>query len=426
MSEPMLLRNVTYVDPVGGRLVPDCAIEVRDGVFASVSQGVREGGVDGGGRYVLPGLMDMHIHLRGRPPQGPTTERPVPSMGGGGERDGLRARLHSYLWCGVTSLYDAGNDADTILGLRRQEREGAITSPRIFCTGSLLTCPGGHGGGMAVEIAELPADGARLDAYLAREPDVVKITYDEHNWGVRPLIPILSQPLLATIIDRSHAARRRVTVHVSNELRAREAVAAGADSLAHPVIQSPVTEEFVWLLAAKGIPVVSTLAIGERYPRLADDPSHLDDPLYAACMDEDERRRLQTEESARQRANRWADWMRVMTPVAQENLRMLAAAGGTVVTGTDLSFGPDYHRELRLLQDAGIPPMEIIRAATCNAARFLGLEHRLGALEPGHDADLIVVDRDPTTDVAHLSAPWMVVKAGQPIDRRGLDLPGAR
>lgn len=279
---------------------------------------------------------------------------------------------------------------------------------------------------MATAIAQLPADLPRLEAYLEREPDVVKITYDEHNWGVRPLIPILDQGTLRAIIDRSHQARRRVTVHVSNELRAREAVACGTDSLAHPIIQSPVTEEFVWLLASKGIPVISTLAIGERYPRLADHPDHLDDPLYAACMDEAERLWLRTEESARQRTNRWAAWMKVMTPVAQDNLRKLIEAGGTVVTGTDLSFGPEYHRELRLLQDAGIPSMEVLRAATWNAARFLGLERRLGSLEQGKDADFVIVDRDPTTDVGNLSRLWMVVKGGHVIDRLQLDLPASR
>lgn len=421
------LRNLTYVDPVGRRLVPDVAITVEDGAVTSFSQGARSGGIDGGGRYLVPGLMDMHIHLRGSPHQGPTSDTPVPPMNdGAGDRAGLIARLHSFLYCGVTSVYDAGNDADTILALREDERAGSITSPRIFCSGSLITCPGGHGSGVATAIAQLPADLPRLEAYLEREPDVVKITYDEHNWGVRPLIPILDQGTLRAIIDRSHQARRRVTVHVSNELRAREAVACGTDSLAHPIIQSPVTEEFVWLLASKGIPVISTLAIGERYPRLADHPDHLDDPLYAACMDEAERLWLRTEESARQRTNRWAAWMKVMTPVAQDNLRKLIEAGGTVVTGTDLSFGPEYHRELRLLQDAGIPPMEVLRAATWNAARFLGLERRLGSLEQGKDADFVIVDRDPTTDVGNLSRLWMVVKGGHVIDRLQLDLPASR
>jgi imidazolonepropionase-like amidohydrolase len=216
----------------------------------------------------------------------------------------------------------------------------------------------------------------------------------------------------------------RVTVHVSNELRAREAVACGADTLAHPVIQSPVTAELLWLLAARRIPVVSTLAIGERYFRLADDPSFLDEQLYAACIEPEERERLRTDEHRMQLTNRWADWMRVMTPVAQENLRSLVEAGGVVVTGTDLSLGAELRREMQLLQAAGITPWEVLRCGTVNGAAFLGKEREMGSVAVGKVADLVLVDEDPTLDVSHLDTVSMVVKDGHVVDRTMLKLPG--
>jgi len=168
--------------------------------------------------------------------------------------------------------------------------------------------------------------------------------------------------------------------------------------------------------------VVSTLAIGERYPRLADHPEFVDGPLYTACLSGPERTDLRGAESARQRENRWADWMRVMTPVAQENLRRVVAAGGLVVTGTDLSLGADYHRELELLQEAGIAPWDVLRCATVNGAAFLGRSD-LGTLAPGYAADLVLLDADPGQDARNLSAIWRVAKAGQLIDRDTLDLP---
>jgi imidazolonepropionase-like amidohydrolase len=355
----------------------------------------------------VPGFIDAHIHLRGGGHTGPTAHVPVPAGKGVTDRDALLSRLRGFLRCGVTSVYDAGNDPAVILPLREAERAGLIVSPRIFCTGALLTCPGGHGTNFGA------AHTGSLAEFFATGPDIVKITYDEHGWGVRPLIPILSPGELRLLIDACHQAMRRVTVHVSSELRAREAIAAGADSLAHPVIQSPVTDEFCWLLAAKRIPVVSTLAIGDRYPRLADHPEFLDGELYAACLSDAERAELRTTESARQRENRWADWMRVMTPVAQDNLRRLVAAGGVVVTGTDLSLGADYHRELELLRDAGLGPWDILRAATANAAAFLGRSGSLGALAPGHAADLVVVDADPSADTGNLARIWRVYKGGE-------------
>jgi imidazolonepropionase-like amidohydrolase len=381
-------------------------------------------------RFALAGMMDMHIHLHGAGEKGPTADAPVPdtSTAGGAVEDAeRRSRLHSYLYCGVTSLYDAGNDPAVLLSLRRAERAGELLAPRIFCTGSLVTAPGGHAAqlGHARQIASLPADLPMLDEYLeTQDPDIVKITYDEHNWGVRPLIPILSTQTLGAIIDWAHEHRRRVTVHVSNELRAREAVAAGADTLAHPVIQSPVTEEFIWLLAQRRLPVVSTLAIGDRYPRLAADPSYVDEGAYAVCLSEAEREHLRSEESERQQRNPWAGWMKVMTPIAQENLRRLVEAGGVIVTGTDLSLGPEYHRELELLQDAGIEPWEILLAATHNGGVFLARARELGDIAPGRYADIVLLDEDPTEDIRNAQRIWRVYKGGEEVERHALELPG--
>jgi imidazolonepropionase-like amidohydrolase len=419
----MLLSNLRIADLAAGTWVSG-DIRVADGLITQTGPGLADEGdrvIDCDGRFAVPGMIDAHIHLRATGRIGPTAQVPVP----GGDRAAdpaatdpaaLVSRLHGFLYCGVTSLYDAGNDPAVILPLREAERGGRIVSPRIFCTGPLLTCPGGHGSQFGITHT------GRLADYFAADPDIVKITYDEHGWGVRPLIPILSRRELRALIDASHQHTRRVTVHVSNELRAREAVAAGADSLAHPVIQSPVTDEFCWLLAAKHIPVVSTLAIGERYPRLADHPEFLDGPLYTACLSAEERAELGGAESARQRENRWADWMRVMTPVAQDNLRRVVAAGGTVVTGTDLSLGADYQRELELLQEAGLAPWDVLRCATVNGAAFLGRKD-LGALAPGHAADLVLLEADPGQDARNLSAIWRVIKGGQLIDRDALDLP---
>jgi imidazolonepropionase-like amidohydrolase len=431
----LVLRNASLLDVEQRIVVPQTSVRVEGGSIAAV--GPRESVlaapedevVDCDGRFLLPGLMDMHVHLRAEAHRGPTSAEPVPATASESDRAdkyrALESRLHSYLYCGVTSLYDAGNDEDIILPLREDERAGKLLSPRIFCAGAFVTCTGGHGSqfGRAVEIDALPGDVDALREHISHGPDIVKITYDEHNWGIRPLIPILNREVLAGIIAFVHESMLRVTVHVSNELRAREAIACGADTLAHPVIQSPVTAEWLWLLAARRIPVVSTLAIGERYFRLADDPSFLDERLYAACIEPEERERLRTEEHRTQLANRWADWMRVMTPVAQENLRGLVEAGGVVVTGTDLSLGAELRREMQLLQSAGLTPWEVLRCATLNGAAFLGKEREMGSVAVGKVADIVLVDEDPTLDVSHLDTVSMVVKGGHVVDRSLLKLP---
>lgn len=434
MSEQsLLIRDVTLVDPDEGQQHPGWAVLVEDGRITrtgptpSLEGTPADAVVDGGGRFAVPGLIDAHIHLRAAPHVGPTDAEPTPRLApedlGEFDVDGLARRAQTFLYCGVTSVYDAGNNSGLIMAVREAERSGAVVAPRIHCTGNLFTAPGGHGSTASVPVSD-GDDVARLVAdHAALNPDLVKITYDEHGWGVRPLVPILSQALLGRLIEEVHRHGLKVTVHVSNELRAREAVECGADVLAHPVIQSPMTPEFAVQLAEARVPVVSTLTIGERYFRLADHPEYLDQQLYRDCEDAAELLRLRTEESSVQRANRWADWMRVMTPVAQANIAMLVQAGGILGAGTDQSFGPDFHRELELLADAGLDTWQVLRAATSGAAAAIDRAGQLGTFASGALADVLLLDQDPIADVTNLRTVAVVVKAGSVVDRGSLSVP---
>ena len=100
--------------------------------------------IDGAGKFLIPGLIDAHVHLRGGNPPGGGGGRSATGVTPEQERDGVRA-LHSYLYAGVTTIFDAGNRPDFIMSLREKERNGAIVSPRIFATGGTVASPNGHG-----------------------------------------------------------------------------------------------------------------------------------------------------------------------------------------------------------------------------------------------------------------------------------------
>jgi imidazolonepropionase-like amidohydrolase len=169
---------------------------------------------------------------------------------------------------------------------------------------------------------------------------------------------------------------------------------------------------------------VSTLTIGDNYSRVADYPEFVDEPLYAATLEADERQRTRTEESAKQKENRWAQWMKVMTPVAQDNLKRLNDVGKDIVAaGTDQTSGPALHRELELLAGGGISPADVIVIATRNAARALGKQETLGTIEAGKLADMVLLKADPTRDINNAKQVDTVIKNGQVIDRSKLDLP---
>ncbi len=412
-----VLENATLIDGTGRPPIEGASVLISGDRIVRVAQGtisvppeVRR--IDVSGQYLIPGLMDMHIHLQGgRGRGGPDTQA------------GIRA-LHGFLYSGITSVFDAGNDPDYIMGLRAQERAGEITAPRIFATGGIVTTPGGHGGGAGATLVDRwPEDMAKLDEHIAREPDMVKLTFDEHGWGTRPLIPLLDPELMAKVGRYFNEHGIRTTVHISHEFRARQAIAAGINTLAHPIIQGPISEGFAQLMASTQTPMVSTLTIGEGYGRLVEHPEFLDTPIYRDVYEPEVIERLKTTVRDQYAARAWTTWMNVMTPVAQENLRLIVEAGGVIVLGSDQSSGPASHRELELMVAGGISPLQAIRIATLNAAIFLGKERDLGSIEPGKLADLVLLDADPLENISNTQRILRVIKGGRLVDRELLDLP---
>ena len=426
-AERLIIDHVTVIEGTDRAPQPDMAVIIDGAQIAAVTPSQLAGNesgrrIDARGKYLIPGLFDVHIHLRGAAqPSGPNVKWDDASRG-----EALGA-LASYLYSGVTTVFDAGNFPKLILPLRADERAGKILSPRIFATGNAITYPGSHGDRISIGISDFEKDKALLDAHIAeQQPDMVKLMMEEEGWGSRPMITLLTADLAEKIVRYYNQHGIRTTAHVSNEFRALEAIYAGLDTLAHPVIQGPVSDSFVKLMAAKKIPFARTLTIGENYSRLAEHPEYLDQPLYAASLTVAERNKLKTETAAEFRARTWTTWMKIMTPIAQENIRKIHAAGGVVACGTDQSSGPAVHRELELLAAAGIAPLDVIRIATYNSAVFLGKADQLGSVQVGRFADLVMLDADPAVSVDNVKAIALVMKNGEIIDESKLPLAGGK
>ena len=426
-ADGVLIEHVTLIDGTHAPQ-PDMTVAVEGERIASVTpsalaRGLKGRHIDGRGKYLIPGLMDVHIHLRGGFDPTPT---PAAEPGPPNRQEGVEA-LASFLYAGVTTVLDVGNRPEHILPLRADERAGRILAPRIFATGNLITYPGSHGDRVALRISDFEKDKALLDKHIAeQQPDVLKLTLEEEGWGSRPMIPLMPVDLLAQIIRYYNLHGIRTTVHVSSELRSLEAIYAGSDTLAHPVIQGPVSDSFVKLMAAKKTPFASTLTIGDNYNRLVEHPEYLDQPLYVASFSAEDRARLKTQTREEWKARTWTAWMKVMTPIAEENVRKVHAAGGVVACGTDQSSGPATQRELELLAASGIAPLDVIRIATYQSAVFLGKADQLGSIDSGKLADLVLLSKDPTANIDNAKSIVFVMKGGRIIDESELPLAGGR
>jgi imidazolonepropionase-like amidohydrolase len=424
----VVIENVTLIDGTGSAPVADATVVLDNGVIARIATGAAartlrkpRGAtvVDARGKFLIPGMMDMHIHL----------------LGGGAWRDssaqsdkpvdpdtGLRT-LQGYLYYGFTSVYDAGNNPDFILSLRERERRNEIVAPRIFATGQLLSYPGSWSVGYAgIGVRDWPGTIDDLELQVARKPDIQKITYEAMGVGPNPLVRQLPRELMRQMIDYLHARGVRTTAHISNERMARDAIDAGIDTLAHAPATGVITQDFAELVAAKKIPIQTSLAVFDEIRALKDGVDFLRTPEYRAVVDP---REPAVREQARQRYLKlgWPDWFAAIYSYALRNVKRIHDAGGILVLATDRTLAPAALRELELVVESGIPPLAALRIATLNAATFLGRERDLGSIELGKIADVVLLEADPSVDIRNVRKVVRVWKGGVEIDRTRLDLP---
>jgi imidazolonepropionase-like amidohydrolase len=419
----LAITNVTVIDGTGGPALAGATVVVRGDRIAAVGKARPPAGVpriDGRGKFLIPGLIDTHIHLFGGGAWrtlGRTVQEPI-------DWDAGLSALHGYLYLGVTSVYDAGNNPEFIYPLRARERAGEIVSPRIFATGKLLSYPGSWSVGYAgIGTPDWPQAIAVLDGKIAEQPDLQKITVERRGVGPDPLVPAMPVALLREIVAYLKARGVRTTVHISTEDLAQAAVDAGIDTLAHPVGTARQTEAFTREVGARRMPVSTTLAVFEDIIRLGEDSGYLDDPIFRAVLPPDEVAARREKGAPRYVSLGWPGWFKTVLPFAQENLRRLHQAGAVLALGSDRSDGPFAHRELELIVAAGLTPAEAIRIGTLNGAIYLGRERDLGSIAPGKLADLVLLDADPTVQIANARRINTVIKGGQVIDRGALALP---
>ena len=411
----LLIENVTLIDGTGAPPVEGTSVLIEGNRFAAVSKGslsVPAGTqrVDGAGKFLIPGIIDSHVHVPGgRAGPGNRTLVIEPEVG--------IPVLEGLLYAGVTAVYDSGNNAPYITMMRADERAGRIRSPRIYTTVSLIAPPEGHGCCAGGTIVHDYADGVeKLDAIFAMQPDLLKFTRERRGMGPlgrnMPLIPI---DLMTQLVAYAHDHGIRTTVHVSEVELAREAMQAGADAFAHTIYLDAANADFAKEAAAAGVSFSSTMT------RIEADTAFLDEPLFVATVPEATRRAIKASE--RFGGSAYTAWLSSLRPAIMQNIKFLYDSGVTIAMGTDRSMGAMAHQEMEILVEAGIPPIDAIRMATLNAAAYIGVEAELGSIEPGKLADMVLLTADPTVDIHNTTLIDAVYKDGKRVDRSSLDVP---
>lgn len=374
-TAPLALMNGMLIDGTGGEPVLDATIVICDGRISEI--GPREEVVihpdaqiiDVQGHTILPGFINAHVHLAFEAENvaawvqaGVTTVRDVGS-----------STLSPFTWDEwIQAIYEGNDprrpqlfdDRDTILNLPQYAR--------IVAAGPIVTVAGGypipiHGGNLAL-IVNSPEDAhQKMSILLDAGAELIKIAL-ESRWGLQRAR--LSQDEIETIVAVAHERGTIVTAHVGLAQDLQLGVDAGIDDAAH-MVNDYLPDELITEMIVRDVYVVPTLAVKEAY-----------------------------------------GWLGATV----ENVRRFVMAGGKVALGDDygnpgIELGMPV-RDMELMEEAGMTPMQIIVAGTKHSAHVCNLEEEVGTLEACKIADVLIVQGDPLRDVHSLTNVWLVIKDG--------------
>lgn len=382
--------------------------------------------IDASGKWVIPGLIDAHIHffqsgsLYSRPDiidlraARPYAEEVAEA------RKKLPETFARYVASGITGVIDAGGPLWTFDV--RTLASGIPRAPRVAVTGPLLgtEAPSALSALDDPPILRIssPAEAAEVvDRLLSYEPDLIKI------WFVGSEADDVAPAWVSTVIAASHGAGVPIIAHATGLASARAMVEAGANVLAHSIDDASIDDGLMTMMKERGVVYTTTLVVDEgyrevfgRHVRLLDIERRLGDPEVIDTFDDFETLpKALIPDWVRQRPRQGVD------AVMAANLVRVAAAGITIAAGSDAGnigtiHGPSLHRELELMVEAGLTPAQVLVAATRGSAAAMGRLQDLGTVEAGKLADMVILNGDPTADITNSRKIDRVIKGGMVFD----------
>ena len=365
--------------------------------------------IDCGGKTVMPGLVADHCHLG--------LVDGTASGPGHYTRENVLRQLRQYEACGVTTVTSLGINSPLFYELRPALHAGTLPGADAFGADRGIGAPNSvPPPAMAGDVVDRPANAdqarAAVRAAAGRGTDLIKFWLDDMN-GTMPVR--MSPEVYRAVIDEAHRQHVRVAAHIYYLRDAKAVVEAGVDVVAHGVRNQPVDEEFVRLMKAHGTWYVPTLGLDESFYVYAERPAWMGEPFF-----------LHAVQPALLSQFDYGAWRsktlgqsklgldRNALEFNERNLKTLFDAGVHIGFGTDSGATPlriagfAEHRELQLMVNAGLTPLQAITIATREGAALLHLDDR-GVLAAGKLADLVVLDADPSADVRNadrIAAVW--------------------
>jgi imidazolonepropionase-like amidohydrolase/ABC-type multidrug transport system permease subunit len=440
-SSLFLIRN-TRLFFGDGSTKENATVLVRDGKIAEFYEGsgpnadqIRADVIEGAGKTLLPGLVDVHVHLAA--PGGVST-----SSDDFNPSKTMPHAAAALLYSGVTAARSAGDGLDASLALRKQIAEGSKLGSELFLCGPMFTTEHGHGTEFLdnvpqglrqqvmqqiVRIPKTPED-ARKQVRDLRAAGVNGIkTILEAGWGNGMLYDRLDLLIARSVAEEAHAQKLPLAVHTGDARDVTDAVEIGAASIEHGAWRDDIPDVVLARMVRQGVNLNPTLGVIEAYAQYfsgkaeALNNSIVQQAVPASVL-AGTRDFVQSGKGAD--TTKAAAFQR-FSEQAKTNLLRAWRAGVPLAMGTDAGnpmvfHGPSMLHEIELWVRAGIPPQVALTAATMNGAKLLGADKRFGTLQRGMEANLLLVDGNPLEDITAIERISLVVFKGERIRRSAL------
>jgi len=394
IAKTTVIKNGRLFD--GERMIPKATVIIENGKIAAVGRKVTipEGAevLDGEGQTIMPGLIDAHVHVWDQ------------------------QNLKQAVVFGVTTVIDMFMDVKTMIAMKKMQSSGkANDRAYLVSSGTLVTSPGGHGTQYGVPIPTIskPEEAQEfVEARIAEGSDFIKIIYDDGSAYSMPR-PTLNIATLRAVIEAAHKRGKLVVVHAATLQNCLDVIEAGGDGLAHLFFNDAFAPDFGRLAAQKKVFVIPTLSVLRSMSGATGAKALAEDPELSPYLNPMDIQMMKLSFPFKT--------SKASYQAAERALRQLKAEAVPVLAGTDApnpgtTYGASLHDELELLVEAGLSPLEALRAATSLPADKFNMSDR-GRIQVGLVADILLVKGDPTKDIKatrNITAVW---RNGAMVDR---------
>jgi imidazolonepropionase-like amidohydrolase/ABC-type multidrug transport system permease subunit len=440
-SRTLLIRGARIF--VGdGRVIESGAVLIKNGKIAHVYAGeapdpkeLHAEAVEAAGKTILPGLIDVHVHLSSPGGFSQSADAYV-------NNKTMPRALAAYLYSGITAVKSVGDPLDDILRTRTLVNSGERLGAELFAVGPMFTARGGHGTEYLRYVPEAYRKAAeeqtvrtpgtpeearqQVDALKQRGVDGIKAILETGQSGF--MFERMDVSILRAIAAEARGKALPIVVHTGDSRDVADALGAGVNGIEHGSSRDEIPLALFEQMKAGGVSYDPTLSAWEGYTDVANgsmEPLERTLVLQASPpgLIESSKKFLRSADGLKMRESikRYG----IDLGIAKRNLLGAWQAGVMLVTGSDAGnplvlHGPTIEREVELWVEAGLPAEVALQAATYNAARLLRASDRIGLIQEGREANLLLVDGNPLKDIKQIESVQAVFLKGGRIDRAGL------